>query len=566
MAAGLARIPTTPRRLCLTALVWCAPLATAMAFPGTDESNPPFMPTGADLAAPDAAALEHQMGLTSGFASLGSAQGWTILPRLSAEEEFTDNVNEVSSPRRWDLTTIVAPGVAVLGDSDRVQLRLNYEPDLEMHLRYGDQNLLAQQLNAVGTLTVVPDLFFVDVRALAGTQAINGGVGGLGGLGQAGIGGITGTSVLPPTTGTTGLAKQNRSETSSVSVSPYMLYRFGDLATARLSVSLTRSASSTINGFAPLPYVDQGINSQTLDTAQGSALIQTGDAFDRFRDTFTANAQQGTSSGTGFNNSTRDTVSDRVDYQLTDIFGIYGDIGWEDIRYSGNDALRVNDMTWGFGGTYNPNPDTSVTLGYGHQNGVNTANASARYALTARTILTGSYTNGIGTQLEQVADQLNQAAVGNNGNLVNAQTGGALFTANNALGVQAGIYRYNTLTLGGTSVLNRDTLTLTASHSQETRVGTGTGGTSSTVTTGSFSWMHVLNTDTTASLTTSYSIGTPTGGGASTNSTVAALSLQHILSDTVSTFARYNFYDVRSSVAANSWYQDVFLIGITKQF
>lgn len=115
MAAGLARIPTTPRRLCLTALVWCAPLATAMAFPGTDESNPPFMPTGADLAAPDAAALEHQMGLTSGFASLGSAQGWTILPRLSAEEEFTDNVNEVSSPRRWDLTTIVAPGVAVLG-------------------------------------------------------------------------------------------------------------------------------------------------------------------------------------------------------------------------------------------------------------------------------------------------------------------------------------------------------------------------------------------------------------------------------------------------------------------
>ena len=108
-----------------------------MAFPGTDESNPPFMPTGADLAAPDAAALEHQMGLTSGFASLGSAQGWTILPRLSAEEEFTDNVNEVSSPRRWDLTTIVAPGVAVLGNSDRVQLRLNYEPDLEMHLRYG---------------------------------------------------------------------------------------------------------------------------------------------------------------------------------------------------------------------------------------------------------------------------------------------------------------------------------------------------------------------------------------------------------------------------------------------
>jgi hypothetical protein len=47
---------------------------------------------------------------------------------------------------------------------------------------------------------------------------------------------------------------------------------------------------------------------------------------------------------------------------------------------------------------------------------------------------------------------------------------------------------------------------------------------------------------------------------------VLGLSLQYILSETVTTFARYSFYDVRSDVAGQSWYQDLFLVGISKQF
>jgi len=559
-----------------------------MAFPANDASNPSFMPIGADLAAPDAADLAHQMGLTSGFSSLGSAQGWSILPRISAEEEFTDNVNEVASPRRWDLTTIIAPGVALLGNSDRVQLRLDYEPDLELHLREGSQNVLAQQFDAVGTFTIIPDMFYVDVRGVAGVQSTAGGIGGLGGLGQGGFGGITGASPTSLANGTAGLAKQNTSETASFSISPYLLYRFGDLATARLSVSLTRSSTEQISGFAPLPFVSAGTNDQTYSSAEESAEIATGDRFNRFRDTLTADSSQGignnaftavnvplNETATNANNSNRESVTNRVDYQLTDELSIYGQVGWENINYSGANNLLIDDLTWAFGGTFTPNPDLSVTAGYTHQYGVNSATFSGRYSLTARTTLTGSYTNGIGTQLEQIANQLNLAAVGNNGNLVNAQTGGPLFTANNALGVESGIFRYNTLTLGVTSALERDIFTVTVARTDQTQVGAGAANTSNVATTGTFSWSRSINPDLTASVVASYSTGTVTAG-TNSNSVVLALSLQYTLSPTVSTFARYNFYDVRSSFsgaaqsqssnAGLSWYQDVFLVGITKVF
>ncbi|HUB11670.1 MAG TPA: hypothetical protein VMB34_06905 [Acetobacteraceae bacterium] len=536
-----------------------------MAFPATDESNPPLIPAGADLSQPDALDLAHQMGLTSGFASLGSAQGWTILPRISGEEEFTDNVNEVAAPRRWDLTTIVAPGVAVLGNSDRAQLRLNYEPDLEIHIREGSQNVLAQQLDAVGTLTLVPDTVFVDIRGVAGTQATGGGIGGLGGLGQPGIGGVTATSPVSPSNGAIGLAKHNLSETSSFSISPYMLYRFGDLATARLSVTATRSVSSEINGFAPMPFVAEGQDAEAFSSLQELAQLQSGDEFDRFRDTFTASGEQGVSSGIGISSSQRDSVNNRIDYQITDSLDVYGQFGWENIRYSGENALRIDDGTWGAGTIYTPNPDTYVSLGYAHQNGVNTATATARYAITARTVLTANFNNGVGTFLEQVANQLNQASVGNNGNLVNAQTGGQLFTNVNALGVETGVYRYSFLTVGLSSVLDRDTLNLSLSHSEETRLGAGAANTSNGVTTGTFSWLHAFSADLTSTLVASYSAGTPVAG-ANSHTLLAGLSMQYVLSDTVSTFARYNYYDVQYSTGGQSWYQDVFLVGITKQF
>jgi uncharacterized protein (PEP-CTERM system associated) len=552
-------------RIGLVALAWCVDPGSAMAFPATDASNPSIVPGNADLAAPDAEDLQRQMGLASGFAALGSQQGWTILPRLTLEESFTDNVFEVNAPRSWDLTTIVAPGVSILGNSDRAQLRLDYQPNLEIHVINGSQNLLGEQLNAVGTLTAVPEWFFIDLRAVAGVQATNGGVGGLGGLGQPGTGGVAAGTQGQAQAADVALAKQNRSETSSFSISPYLLRQIGDTATVKLGVALSQSNTSPVSGFAPIPFVSQGSNDQHESTVEEFAQIESGDAFTTIRDTFTADGLQSTIGGIGVSSSVRDTASDRVDYQFNRSIDVYGQLGWEDISYSGANQLKINDLTWGVGTVLTPNPDSQLTLGYGRQNGATTLTADAHYALTARTILTASFTNGVGTQLEQVNNQLAQSGVGNNGGLVNNQTGSPVFVGNNALGIAPGIYRYKYLTVGATTVLDRDTINVIIGHSEQTQVGTGVAGTSNAVTTGSAVWTHEISPVLTTTASAAVSVGSPTAGN-SQRSLVLGLSLQYILSETVTTFARYSFYDVRSDVAGQSWYQDLFLVGISKQF
>jgi uncharacterized protein (PEP-CTERM system associated) len=549
----------------VAALAWCIQVSTATAFPLTDQTNPSIVPSGANLAVPDLLDLEHQMGLATGFASLGSQQGWTILPRISVEEEYTDNILEVPSPRRWDLTTVVAPGVAVLGNSDRAQLELNYQPVLQMHLINGSQNVLTQQLNAVGTLTVVPELFFVDLRALAGVQATNGGIGGLGGLGQPGISGVGSTSFGQQESGGLGLAKKNLTQTASVAVSPYMLYQFGDVGTGKAGVSLSEASYTPVTGFAPIPLISSGSNQQHLSTVEEFAQFQTGDEFTVLRDTLSADGRQSSSSGAGITSSTRDVVNNRVDYQINRTIDVYGQIGWEDISYSGDNLAPIRDVTWGVGTVLTPNPDSMLSLGYGHQNGSDSFTASARYAVSPRTFLTASYNNGVGTQLEQVNDQLGQSSVGNNGGLVNSQTGAPVFVNNNALGVSGGVFRYNYLSFNAITTLDRDTLGLTLGHSQQTRLGNGTASTSNAVTTANVSWTHELTPDLVSTATAAFSSGTPTAGSSS-KSYVASVSLQYILTETVTTFARYTFYDVQSSTAGASWYQDLFLVGITKQF
>ena len=217
-----------------------------------------------------------------------------------------------------------------------------------------------------------------------------------------------------------------------------MLYRFGDLGTGKTGLSLNHSSTAVTSGFAPMPFSGGGADAISQNTLGEFASFATGQEFSALRDTVTLNGSQSQSSGSYGGGSSRDIANNRLDYAINTDLSVYGTIGWEYINYGGGNHLNIDDMTWSFGTTWTPNPDSTVTIGYGHQNGANSLTFSGHYALTARTMLTGSYTNGVGTQLEQVSNQLDNGAVNNNGNTVNSQTGGPLFVGNNALGVAPG--------------------------------------------------------------------------------------------------------------------------------
>src|SRR5208337_4853490 len=141
-AAGRSR-PTGATLLCqraarVAAALYgaCLIVPQAAAFPASDVSNPSVVPpaSAATTEAADVSALAHQLQLLSPFGNV-VGPGWTFTPSLTLQETFNDNVFQSATDRRWDLITYVSPGFAAYGDTQNVQLRLNYQPTLEYYAR-----------------------------------------------------------------------------------------------------------------------------------------------------------------------------------------------------------------------------------------------------------------------------------------------------------------------------------------------------------------------------------------------------------------------------------------------
>ena len=241
-------------------------------------------------------------------------------------------------------------------------------------------------------------------------------------------------------------------------------------------------------------------------------------------------------------------------------------IGHEKIAYGGNSALNIDDLTWSFGGTLVPNQNSSITISYGHQQGTDALSFNGRYQLTARTMITGSYSDTLGTQLENLQQQLNQGTVSANGSFVNSQTGGQLFGSTNAAPIQPGVFHFKTLSATVTTQLNRDTLSLTLNTSTQTSAGGTSAVQTSQQTNGIvMQWTHDLRADLRWSTSASYNV--ITGGIRGSSKSIAFnSSLLYTLSESLSASARYTFFKSASQSALLNLYEDIFVLGITKTF
>ena len=594
-------------RLAGGALALCfAPFGAAVAFPILDPSNQSTLATGAPLGAPlgvdlpaqDAKGLQTQ-GKLIGRPTTGTGIGWSIVPRLTIQEMFTDNAYEVKSPRRFDASTVFSPGIAINADTPRIQMRFDYQPNLVVHAINGPLNALTQQLNLTGLITVIPDLAYVDVRGLSGVQSRLGGQAGSGSIGSSGsgvvsTGNLSSAGAYGGSTGTQGLNRQNQVQTSSFGISPYLLRQFGDYGTGKLGASVNASRYSTLSGFASAPIPIGGTNGQSLLTTEQIAQFTTGNFLGKIQDTLSVNLSQSTSrsdaiaagatvttfnAGSTFGTTTtastpipsttttsrREIVNNQVSYALNRNFTLLGAIGHEHIQYSQAGFRTINGITWSAGITVTPDPDSSLTLTYGHQNGANAFGAHGRYAFSARTALSFDYSETVGTQLENLQRQLNGTVIAANGQAINAQTGGPQFLATNGLGVQSGLFRFRTFNASLQSVFPRDTLTATLTWSEQGSLGGG--GTGSTeFKTISLAWVHELTPDMSFSSGLSYSFIRRPGGTSNDGSFSGAVALQYAVSPSTTLSARYSFFDRISGIPGYSMYENILLVGITKQF
>jgi hypothetical protein len=302
----------------------------------------------------------------------------------------------------------------------------------------------------------------------------------------------------------------------------------------------------------------------------------------------------------GASTSTRAIINDTVSYAVSQDLRVFASGGHEDISYTtqgaqsvtgvsyligangqpvpvytfGNTgAPSIHDLTWSLGGTWTPDPDSSLTVSYGHQNGFNSLSANGHYALTARTMMTASYGSSLGTQLENVQNQLNLAANNGSGTLTNGLTSGQLFGSTNALGVQDGVFKTDTLTVGSVTSLERDIISINLLFTKQTSsAAAATVATSAESKSANVSWLHQMRPDMSLSASIAYaiqdqSVGPVSGANPGNNtSIVASLAWQWQISDTVSGSVRYSFFQRASAVTVYNIYQNLLILGISKHF
>jgi hypothetical protein len=365
-------------------------------------------------------------------------------------------------------------------------------------------------------------------------------------------------------------------QTVSVGISPYLLKKFRDYGTVRMGYSLNLSQSSPASGFNYVPFPTGG-GSRKLTTNEQTFEYKSGDFLNDFQDVFNIDLSQSNSTGSlgGVGSitsaaqkitSTREIVSNAVNYALTHSVTLTVSAGHEKIAYSGANAQTIDGLTWSFGGTYTPNQYSAVTVSYGHHDGSDSLTFNGHYQLTARTSISASYSDTLGTQLENLQQQLNRGAVSSNGSFVNAQTGGQLFGATNAAAIQPGVFHFKTFTATMTTQFNRDTLSLTLNTSNQVSVGGTSALQSSSQANGIImQWTHDLRAD--LRWTTSASYNTNAGGTLGSSQSIAFNSgLLYTINDKLSASARYTYFRSSSPSALLNLFEDIFVVGITKLF
>ena len=85
---------------------------------------------------------------------------------------------------------------------------------------------------------------------------------------------------------------------------------------------------------------------------------------------------------------------------------VFGQVGYENLRFDGTPPTHINDAIWGIGATWTPNPDGQITVGFGHRYGQNNVAFDGSFALTARTRVSASYTTGLQNDLQGIQGQL----------------------------------------------------------------------------------------------------------------------------------------------------------------
>lgn len=101
------------------------------------------------------------------------AGDWTITPRLTLGEIYSDNIYLDNDDKEWDLITEISPGISISGRSARLEATLDYQMQNLLFLSNSDQSTINQQLDARATAEITDNFFFVDATSRMGQTIVD---------------------------------------------------------------------------------------------------------------------------------------------------------------------------------------------------------------------------------------------------------------------------------------------------------------------------------------------------------------------------------------------------------
>lgn len=488
------------------------------------------------------------------------AGDWTFTPRIVGQELFTDNVLLTPTNRRSDLVTTLAPGLNVTGESPRLRGTFDYSPAVERYALTHQLNFIGQNLYANGTATIAPDLFFIDGRGLLSVQPSIPGLG---------TGLLAGTAVplLSPTVVNTSAAipRSQLAQVESFSASPYLARRFDGVGSAELRYTFSDTNFSGLQPLTTPTPAGTALQNTSNVTNEVTAAFATGENLGRLQSRFLLDAGQ--SSGTVASNQLIGTIDSG--YAITERITALATIGHEQIHFGGAPPTNIDDLVWGMGAQLTPNPDATIVLSYGHRNGFSSPNISLMYKVTARMSLSATYSEGLSTIAQEIANNLAVSDVNQFGQTVDTRTLLPLLIANPTLGLQGGLFRSKRLDATATTDFDRDHFTASIDKTDNALVSQTTpgSGTSQNTLQANLSWAHDLNSRTTITLGVGYAqldFGPP----ANTQETILTtnLSVSYMLTASMTGWARYNLLDRTSPQPQFRLTSNVIAVGIRKEF
>jgi uncharacterized protein (PEP-CTERM system associated) len=292
---------------------------------------------------------------------------WKVTPSISLTETYSDNPGLATGDnKRGQFITEAMPAVRIDGHNSRVDFSANARSSFFSYSegRPGNARRNSNQYDAAGRLKVIDELMYVDARLNGGTRAVS--------------------AFGPDDSGFNRFTRENRTQLTNWSISPYLVQRFGNFAAATLRYTHD-SVNADESRFGSSE--SDGVN---FNLASGRAWRDFGWNL-RYARQEVANER--------FGDSSSENALVGLSYRLQRTLRLTASAGYDVYDY-GQFGGRTSGPSWSVGYAWHPTVRTAIEMSVGHHFLGNTGSLLATHR-SRHTVWRASYSDAVTSTRQQ---------------------------------------------------------------------------------------------------------------------------------------------------------------------